>query len=169
LPGETWPTPSDEDKALVDVARAFVIDKLSGKMDLNEFESNLLICSKLEALEIRTCGIAAYVVEYYRRETERAAEILRKQVTTNNTHFGEVKKRYKNVALTYLGCSSFDSAYGTCFIHRFENEAGQRLVWKTGSELGYADGFKLVATFSVKEHGEYKGWNQTKITRLVVF
>jgi hypothetical protein len=72
------------------------------------------------------------------------------------------------VALTYLGCSSFDSQFGTRFIHRFENAEGQRLVWKTGTGLGYSDGFKVTATFSVKEHGEFRGWNQTKITRLVV-
>jgi hypothetical protein len=41
-------------------------------------------------------------------------------------------------------------------------------VWKTGTDLGYADGFELKATFTVKEHGEYKGWNQTKISRVVV-
>jgi hypothetical protein len=167
LDGETWPMPNETDSALVDVARDYIIDKLSGKMDLNEFENNLLICSKLEALEIRTCGIAAYVVEYYRRDTERAAEIVRKQATVNNTHFGTVKTRYKGVALTYLGCSSFDSAFGVCFIHRFDNAEGQRLVWKTSTSLGYSDGLKVTATFSVKEHGEYKGWNQTKITRVV--
>jgi hypothetical protein len=168
LDGETWPMPTEADSALVDVAREFVIDRLTGKMDLNEFENNLLICAKIEALEVRTCGIAAYVVEYYRRETEKAAEVARKQATANNTHFGEIKKRYRSVPLTYLGCSSFDSQFGTCFIHRFENAEGQRLVWKTGAGLGYSDGFKVTATFSVKEHGEFRGWNQTKITRLVV-
>jgi hypothetical protein len=168
LPGEKWPTPSDDDFALVDAAREFVVDRLSVKTDLNEFENNILIAAKLESLELRTCGIAAYVVEYYRRETERAAEQAKKQATANNTHFGELKKRYRGLELTYLGCFSFDSQFGTTYIHRFENAEGQRLVWKTGTELGYADGHKVKATFTVKEHGDWKGWAQTKVSRLEV-
>jgi hypothetical protein len=164
LDGETWPEASAADIALADKAREYVVEKLGTKSDLSEFENNLLICAKLEAIELRTCGIAAYVVEYYRRDTEQAVA----KAAVNNTHFGEVKKRYKAVSLRYLGCNSFDSQFGTCFIHKFENEAGQRLVWKTGTDLGYADGFELKATFTVKEHGEYKGWNQTKISRVVV-
>lgn len=163
LDGEAWPTPSVEDVAKADAAREYAVSVLETKSDLTEFENNLLICSKLESLEFRTCGIAAYVVEYFRRATEKDAE----QKQANNTHFGEIGKRYKKVSLTYLGCASFDSQWGTCFIHRLENEAGQRLVWKTGTELGYADGFKFVAAFTVKEHGEFKGWNQTKISRVV--
>lgn len=165
LDGETWPEANAADVALADKAREYVVEKLGTRSDLSEFENNLLICSKLEAIEIRTCGIAAYVVEYYRRETEQAVA----KAAVNNTHFGELGKRYKAVSLRYLGCSSFDSQFGTCFIHKFENEAGQRLVWKTSTDLGYADdGFALRATFTVKEHGEYKGWNQTKISRVVV-
>lgn len=166
LDGEKWPTPSEADVALVDTAREFVVSKLEAKTDLNEFENNILICAKLEVLDQRTCGIAAYVVEYYRRETEKQAERAAKQANTNNTHFGEPKKRYRNVKLRYLGCHSFDSQFGTCFIHKFENAEGQRLVWKTSNDLGYADGFEVTATFTVKEHGEYNGWAQTKITRL---
>lgn len=166
LPGETWPVPDSADEGLVDIAREHIVNKLSAKCDLNEFENNILICAKLEALEIRTCGIAAYVVEYYRRDVEQAAERTRKLANTNNTHFGEIGKRYKGVSLTYVGCSSFDSAYGVCYIHRFDNEAGQRLVWKTGTGLGLSDGTKVTATFTVKEHGEYKGYTQTKISRV---
>lgn len=165
LEGEKWPTPSEADKALVDAAREYVIETLgTHTFALSEFENNLLICAKLEAIEERTAGIACYIIEYYRRATEKAAELAKR----NNTHFGEVGKRYKEVTLRYVGCSSFDSAYGMCFIHRFNNEAGQALVWKTSSALGYADGAELRATFTVKAHDEYKGAAQTKISRAVI-
>jgi hypothetical protein len=166
LDGERWPTPSEADSALVDIAREHVVNKLSAKCDLNEFENNILICAKLEALAIRTCGIAAYVVEYYRRDVAQAEERARKIANINNTHFGDIGKRYKSVSLTYAGCSSFDSAYGVCYIHRFDNAEGQRLVWKTSTGLGLSDGTKVTATFTVKEHGEYKGFTQTKISRV---
>lgn len=166
--GEEWPTPTEADTALAESARQYVIDQLENKADLTEFENNLLVAAKCEWIEFRTCGIACYIIEYFRREGERAEK---RKVTESKqatlTHFGEVGKRYRKVDLTYKGCHSFESAFGWCYIHKFDTADGSRLVWKTGTDLGYDDDAKIVATFTVKEHGYYKGWKQTKVSRVV--
>lgn len=82
--------PDDEAKALAAEARKLVIarfapvlledgdeealrnsmlDNLCGpNTKIDDFEHNLLTCAKSEAIEPRLCGIAAYIVEYYRKE-----------------------------------------------------------------------------------------------------
>ena len=167
LEGETWPMPSDEDYATAELACQYVQDTLENKAELNEFENNLLVCSKLESIEFRTCGIAAYIVEYQRRDVQRAKEQAEKAAQFNNTHFGVVGTRYKDIKLTFLGTKSFDSQWGVCYYHTFSNEAGQQLLWKTGTSLGYADGFQTTAKFTVKAHSQFRGAAQTEIIRLV--
>ena len=139
-------------------SRHYVLTTLSDKADLSEFENNLLICAKLEGIERRTAALPAILWSIF------AGRLNGKQSARGTL----VSSRYKKLALTYLGCSSFDSQYGTCYIHKFSEDAtGARLIWKTGTDLNLPDNHKMVATFTVKEHGEYNGWAQTQITRLV--
>ena len=42
---------------------------------LNDFEHNLLACARSEAIEPRLCGIAAYIVEAYRRQLPKPGAI----------------------------------------------------------------------------------------------
>lgn len=169
------PTPISEDaKALASKTREYVLETLGTKEQTTDFEHNLLIAAKCEAIEERTCGIAAYLVAYYKRETEKAIE--RSKAKTSE-FVGEVGKRYKGkqaFTLTYMGNSSFDSVYGVTFIHRFVDANGNRFVWKTGDSLNY-EGMKQGALCkveaSVKEHkvwtpdGAKEGYKQTVITR----
>lgn len=77
--------------------------------------------------------------------------------------------------LTYDSRYSFDSRWGTQFIHKFKDAEGHIFVWNTGNcleRLG-ADGVwryvelsdKLTLKGSIKDHREYKGEKETVITR----
>ena len=54
-------------------------------------------------------------------------------------------------------------------VQQFSTAAGEKLVWKSATDLdGVAGGAEIKATFTVKDHDEFKGHKQTKISRLVV-
>lgn len=166
--GEEWPHPEEQDVKFAEAACEHVQNELGQKENLSDFESNILIASKLEVLERRTAGIAAYVPEHYRRSIQQAEERKAKQAESNNAHFGEVGKRYRNVKLVYTGSVSWDSEFGTQYRHNFFTADKIKVSWKTGTCLGLDAGTEVEATFTVKNHGDYKGWKQTDISRLVI-
>lgn len=166
--GEEWPRPEEQDKQFAEKAVEYVLNTLENKLDLSDFESNILIASKLEIVEGRAAGIACYVPEYYRRSIERAKEREAKQLNSNNVHFGEVNKRYRDVELEYARTISWDSEFGIQFRHFFYTADRIQLSWKTGNDLGLFAGQKVKVTFTVKKHGDWKGWKQTDISRAKV-
>jgi len=154
---------SDKAVALAEAAVAHALELGNATEELNDFQHNLLTVARCEAIEPRQLGIAAYLVENYRRDTEQAER--RAKLSKDSKHWGTVGVRAKNEVITYLGSNSFDSQFGTCFIHRFAAADGALLVWKTSTGLDYAQGHSLTATFTVKEHSDYKGTKQTLISR----
>lgn len=160
---EARPEPQDEAYAVA--AREWV---LSTETDpkLSDFGHNLLVICKCEAIAFRDCGIAAYVVEAYRRhlegEVKRAAAAARP-----NVHFGEVKKRYKGEAVRFNGCvTSFDTQFGMSYIYTFDHVAtGARLKWMTSTQLGM-EACDAVIDFTVKRHADWEGRKQTEVTRV---
>jgi len=56
-----------------DALMANILGTLKGtNREISDFEHNLLACARSESIEPRLCGIAAYIVEYYRRESDAA-------------------------------------------------------------------------------------------------
>lgn len=165
LKREGWAV-SEDAKSMAVSAQELVISRLGEKDELSDFEHNLLVLAKTTAFEDKNAGICAYIIGWYLRETERDAQ---EKVPFLDEHFGEVKVRYGKkvpVKLTWLGCASFDGMYGTTFIHRFVDEDGRRLTWKTADGMGGVEaGDQVSGSFSVKEHGSWKGKKQTAITR----
>lgn len=107
------------------------------------------------------------------REEREAAEQARRDASR---HFGSVKERVRKVALRYEGHYAFESYYGIQVLFFLRTVEGDNaVVWKTsaglpdrkdGTEINKGESF--VATFTIKEHGEYRGEQQTKVSRLVV-
>lgn len=101
-------------------------------------------------------------------------------------HVGEIGKRVK-IAVTYKARFEYTdykfSYYGTSHLtHIFEDADGNVLVWKSTNMVEYINdgsenpkrkgdvefvtrGSKVELTGTVKEHGEYKGTEQTVVTR----
>jgi hypothetical protein len=161
--GETWPRPTEAHYAAADAAR----EHCAGLEGKNDFENNLIVLSKLEAIDTRNMGLVVYMAEAHRRHVE--GEALRK--AANNAHFGEVGKRFKGQPVEYLGISgSFETQFGWCVIHKFRAlPTGETLVWKTtespDANTGWNTGGQYHLTATVKEHGEFREWKQTKVSR----
>lgn len=159
---------SEQAVELASKAQALVIERLSDKPELNDFEHNLLTLARTAGFERKQGGIVAYIIGWYKRETERDAERqAQASARAQAKHWGTVGSRNRNIKLTYLGSSSFDSQWGVTWIHRFDLD-GCRLVWKTGTCPDYDEGDVVELTFTIKAHSDYKGWPQTEITRCIV-
>lgn len=103
--------------------------------------------------------------------------------TSGSQWVGEVKERIERV-VTYLGRSSYErrsfSGYGTdtVNIHRFADDEGNLLVWKTTAYLERIDeegflafiehGTRVTLRGTVKAHDEYRGTKQTVLSRCKV-
>jgi hypothetical protein len=157
-------TPIDQDREVTEKAIAYVLDTI-GAQDpekLSDFEHNLLMVCKCTSVEPRNIGLLAYVPEHYARSLERAAE---KANAAPEAYFGEVGKRFRDIELTYVKSTGWDSQYGYTYLHMFRGPAQERMNWKTGTDLGLEPGAVVKATFTVKAHEVYKETLQTKITR----
>lgn len=158
---------SDAATELAGKAQAMVLERLGAKDELSDFEHNLMTLAKTSGFESKQGGIVAYIVGWYKREVEQDAERkVRESAKAQAKHWGTAGERCRNVTLRYLGSSSFDSQFGTTWIHRFDLD-GCRLVWKTGKEPEFDEGDDATMTFTIKAHSEFKGWPQTEITRCV--
>lgn len=114
---------------------------------------------------------------------EEKAERERKAASRG--YFGAPKEKFETW-VEYLGSASFDTDYGTMYIHRFEDDNGDLLVWKTAKALGDYDedgqfqwymnrsgrggkaGDRLKIKGTVKEHSQYRDEPQAIVTRVKV-
>lgn len=151
--------PSDEQVAFAKAARAWA-QALEPKSD---FDHNLKVIASADGVLYRNLGIAAYLVEAYRKHLGQVAERAARPVSV---HFGTEGQRLRKLVLTYKGNYSFDSAYGVTFIHRFVTEEGFDAVWKTGTMALCHEGEKITVDATVKKHGDYKGRLQTELSRV---
>jgi len=121
----------------------------------------------------RDSGYAASMLPLVARIRERAsADNARKELAKDAAHVGRVGERIK-LAATLERAQWRDSDYGGYYLLAFRDSAGNELVWFSGSagaertaKLGEGAKVQLVAT--VKEHGEFRGVPNTKLTRCAV-
>ena len=86
---------------------------------------------------------------------------------SHSEYLGEIKERLHDLKVTLTAIRNFDGYYGTTFIYTFAyNE--DVLVWMTSSCKDIEVGDELLLTGTVKEHSEYKGIKQTKLSRCII-
>jgi hypothetical protein len=82
-------------------------------------------------------------------------------------YVGDIKERLRDLQVTLTSARSFDGFYGTSFIYTFV--CGENvLVWMTSSCKDIEVGDHFLLTGTVKEHSEYKGVKQTKLSRCII-
>lgn len=165
-------TPTEADTARGEAARAYVLASLGNRNNLSDFENNLLVVCRADAVDRKNIGLVAFVVEYHARETEKSLARERDALAAaSSTHYPvEPKTRVRNVAIRYLRSIGYDSKFGPGYFHLFSTvEGGHTLKWSTGSPMdNVLPGTVYTATFTVKAHDEYKGAKQTTISRAVL-
>ncbi len=153
--------PTEEDCQFAKQAREWA----AGLNPISDFDHNLKAIANLDGCLYRNAGIAAYIVQAYRKYLGEEAK--RKSLPVSK-HFGAEKERLRGIKLIYLGNASFDSQFGITFIHRFRTMEGSDAIWKTGDCGSFTEGETYSVDATVKSHGNYKGRDQTVINRVKV-
>lgn len=139
-----------------------VIDYYKGLEDNSEFNHNVKVILEEGYAEYKDLGYLCYLPQGYAKHIEREIERATR-LTEKHEHWGEVGKRYKNVPVRNIrkaGC--YETVYGLMYVWNIVTEDGTILTWKTSN---FPEGEISAVTFTVKEHGEYKGTKQTIVTR----
>ena len=134
---------------------------------------NISIIIKNRYVSQKELGYVCYLPHGYMKEVEKAEKrriAAEKRARSDALgYFGEVGKRYKNEKVASVEeVGYYTTQFGITTIYRITLESGYELTWKTSSvPYEFEDEDKEVNTvaFTVKEHGEYKGYKQTVVTR----
>jgi hypothetical protein len=156
-------TPSEDDKAEAEAARAWVADEMEAK---SNFDHNLKMAASFELVDHRSLGIACYIVPAHQRHlTQEAARKVREQFGESEW-VGTPKKR-EVFTLTVVKKFDVEGYYGTSTVHKFQDAQGNSLVWFSSRGTDYEVGHTYEVKATVKEHREYKGNKETAISRVV--
>lgn len=144
---------------------------LNDKEELNSYERNLKTVLQNNRVCWSELAILCSLIPVYQRnhQTESEQKI--------NEYFGELKQRV-TIKIKEVTSHSFDSYYGTFFIHVFTSEEGYTFVWKTNKSISrrhyiylknndeikaYEFPTKIIGTIS--GYNEYRGVKQTELKR----
>ena len=147
-PGDT-----EEAKAALEWART----ELAGRENLSDYEHNLMVATAYDSVPPENAGLVASLIVTYRRAKDRA------RVAKRSNHVGAPGKRQVFSGLTVTHASSFDTRYGVSHRYSFVDGEGNVLTWVTSKRLEIGETYEGKAT--VKDHDEWRGINQTVITR----
>ena len=123
--------------------------------------------------------IAAAKAEQERREAEIAAQIeaekkLLEEIErkARGHYYGEVGQKIE-IEVTYVDHIFIDTVFGGSTIYKFDTDDGAHLVWMTSGSLGGSDtivdeGSRITIRATIKEHKEFRGVEQTQLTRVKV-
>lgn len=160
-----WVTPSEQD---IETAKATAVwlASLVERRGLSDYLVNLAQIGQNDFVSSKSSGFAASAINAWGKEQEQAIKQAaeRQQSGQVNEYVGAVGGKLV-VNATLVKSPGWDSQYGYTFAHRFVDDQGHVIVWKTGTEL---DKGRYSLTATVKGHEEYKGEKQTVVTRAKV-
>ena len=111
-------------------------------------------------------GLLVSLIPSWQREMDKKA---REAVALPSSHYGQVGEKFKGLQVTFSGCSSFATQYGSMAICRFTLATGEILVWKTSSgEPDLERGQACTLAGTVKAHSEFRGALQTEVLRVKI-
>ena len=110
-------------------------------------------------------GIVAYAYESYKKEIEKDLKKAKENEGKKDSNFvGSIKEKIQT-ELTYMNSYSFDTEWGTSYIHKFLDQNGNIFVWKSSNSVRADQGEVVKIKGTIKDHAEYAGAKQTILTR----
>lgn len=146
-----------------------IIEYYKGIDDDTEFIHNIKVLLNEGYTTIKNIGFLCYLSVGYAKHIQKEIEKA-ERMKEKHEHFGEVGKRYKDMKIKLFRCTTaWETQWGITYIHQIVLEDGTVLTWKTSDAmcLEPKQEFDKI-TFTVKNHGEYKGQKQTEVARCKV-
>ena len=127
------------------------------------FQNNIKIYLSNEYTKIN--GIVAYAYVTYQKEIEKDIKRAKENEGKKDSNYvGEVSEKIQT-ELTYMNSYSFDTEWGTSYIHKFLDQNGNIFVWKSSNSVRADQGEVVKIKGRIKDHSEYAGAKQTILTR----
>lgn len=130
----------------------------------DDFATSLTYCIQFEVVPAKKTALVAYAGQFLRNHSRRVEFEAKKN---RMVHVGTVGKREDFHNLLLKRVNSYDTQFGTSYMHVFEDPNGNELVWWTSKQV-CNQGEKVSLKATVKEHGEFNGAKQTTISRAKV-
>lgn len=154
-----------DDVASVDRPRVrAIMDYYAGLEDDGDFAHNVKVLLGEGYARPENIGYLCYLPEGYARHLDRVAA-MESRSSERHVHYGEVGRRYRGVPVKEVRESgSYTTAYGVTTVYTIVLDDDSVLTWKSGKSMD-VDACGKTVDFTVKEHGEYRGVEQTVVTR----
>lgn len=135
---------------------------------IDDIERDCFVIIKSGYAKVKHIGRLCYLPVVYdkylakkAKAEERAAE--KAKIASASAHLGEIGKRIQFTVKSADVLTHWETMYGTTYLNKIVDDAGNVLIWKSSSLAEIKPGMKMRGT--VKEHGEYDGIKQTVVTR----
>ena len=155
---------SNSEKAVSDTASALAWIK--EQPEKSNYIHNLKVVCEAEYISTGF-GILASLFPAWNRDLEYKARAAREaKVAAESKHIGNIGDRV-NVDIAECRCvTGWETEWGYCYIYRFVDKDGNVFTWKTTKDIDCDSVKSLKGT--VKAHTEFRGTNQTEMTRCKV-
>lgn len=145
------------------------LDWLTAKVEtvgnqVSQFELSLYAYARLVFMEHKHAGFVAAIANAYNRHLDEVAAAQALPETAQSKHVGKIKERLE-LTLTLIGEHSTQGRFGTTYIYKFVDAAGNVFTWFASGDHDLERGQSYTIKASVKEHTIYKGVAETQITR----
>lgn len=144
-----------------------MIDCLNKDTNDSNYIQNLKVLVNNECIDDKELGYVVSLPTYYHRKKmeQRKAEKIKEESVSE--WVGEEKQRM-TLDITLQKIRGFETMYGYMYVYEFIDGNNNVLIWKTSNEQEFNEGDVIKATFTIKNHEEFRGVKQTNILRLVV-
>lgn len=164
---------SDDDVEVADSVYKTLRAHFSAHGTRSDYEERIATLLGERRIERRDAGYVASMIPLAERINERKAQDkARAELAKDAAHVGRVGERIK-LAATLERAQWRDSQWGGYWLLAFRDGAGNELVWFSGSQgaeraAKLGEGAQVNLTATVKEHQEFRGVPNTKLTRASV-
>ena len=163
----------DFNKPETEVVVDNIINYYMGIEDDSEFIHNVKVMLESGYTSAKNFGILSFLPEGYNRYVQKEeARVAREKgrEQEKSEHYGVVGNRYKDIEVKSVNLvTSWEGQFGYTYIYKIVTADDFVLTWKTSNYLYLENNEKFsFITFTVKAHSEYRGQNQTEVTRCKV-
>lgn len=156
-----------------------IIDYWKNLDDSSDFNRNVKAIIRENHLDIKNLGFVSYMPEGYNKyvlNLERKRLEMEQRAAEVEGHFGKIGDRIKDAKVRYIKrLAVYETAYGISQLCKIVLDDGRTFYWN-GKGIDFyrwngSEDVEIVpvsVSFTIKEHGEYNGIMQTKVTRCKV-
>lgn len=113
-------------------------------------------------------GSVQLLGKYLESNYKQIAKITFMNKDGNGKFFGVVKEKMTEVSALHVHSGGYTGRFGFVNIEEFITDSGELLVYMGSANIDSQKGDNVKLNFTVKEHSDYQGVNQTKIIRVKV-